>query len=308
MSAAFGWTSSAGTYSVLSGVIAFIHGSTCDVDHPSGYFNYNWVDDHVNVASNVGTCCADVERSLRFAMTVVMGPVAVNKDKFTQWSTHQKVLGLMFDTSVSTVAMPAPNITKAKGLVAHAFHAAWISREQLRSLCRDVCPPGPGVSAASQRRRKTLHRRARVTITAHMRDDLVWWWDILGNPSLNGVPLEYFAFPPPEPDLTVTTDVSDEGLCAIIPGLRQTLTYQFSPSERTAIAAFKGGAPMTSATASCLHARSQSRRGRTAFPQGSSLHVLFPRGVPITSTFVSKIRRRSHGRLRWLRVTRELRS
>ncbi|KAE9051661.1 hypothetical protein PR001_g1235 [Phytophthora rubi] len=199
MSAAFEWTSSAGTYSVLSGVIAFIHGSTCDVDHPSGYFNYNWVDDHVNVASNVGTCCADVERSLRFAMTVVMGPVAVNKDKFTQWSTHQKVLGLMFDTSVSTVAMPAPKIAKAQGLVAHAFHAAWISREQLRSLCRDVCPPGPGVSAASPRRRKTLHRRARVTITAHMRDDLVWWWDILGNPSLNGVPLEYFAFPPPNP-------------------------------------------------------------------------------------------------------------
>ncbi|KAE9253105.1 hypothetical protein PF004_g1630 [Phytophthora fragariae] len=195
MSAAFGWTSSAGTYSVLSEVIAFIHGSTCDVDHPSGYFNYNWVDDHVNVASNVGTCCADVERSLRFAMTVVMGPVAVNKDKFTQWSTHQKVLGLMFDTSVSTVAMPAPKITKAKGLVAHAFHAAWISRDQLRSLCRDVCPPGPGVSAASQRRRKTLHRRARVTITAHMRDDLVWWWDILGNPSLNGVPLD----PPQRP-------------------------------------------------------------------------------------------------------------
>ncbi|KAE9018535.1 hypothetical protein PR003_g3125 [Phytophthora rubi] len=41
MSAAFGWTGSAGTYSVLGGAVAFIHGSTCDVDHPSGYFNYH---------------------------------------------------------------------------------------------------------------------------------------------------------------------------------------------------------------------------------------------------------------------------
>ncbi|KAE9315193.1 hypothetical protein PR003_g19053 [Phytophthora rubi] len=216
MSADFGWTGSAGTYSVLGGAVAFIHGSTCDVDHPSGYFNYHWVDDHVNVASNIGTRCADVERSLRFAMKVVMGPAAVNKDKFTQWSIHQKVLGLLFDTSASTVAMPAPKVAKAQGLVAHAFHAAWISRGQLRSLLgslRHVATCVRPAQAFLQRLRageKALHRRVRVTITAPMPDGLVWWWHIISNSSLNGVPLVYFAALP-EPDLTVTTDASDEG-------------------------------------------------------------------------------------------------
>ncbi|KAE9128192.1 hypothetical protein PF010_g4606 [Phytophthora fragariae] len=172
-----------------------------------------------------------------------MGPAAVKKDNFTQWSTLQKMLGLVFDTSASTVAMPAPKIAKVQGLVAHTFHAAWISRGQLRSLLgspRHVATCGRLAQAFLQCLRageNALHRLARVTIMAPMWDDLVWWWHILSNPSLNGVPLEYFAAFS-EPDLTVTTDASDEGLCAIVPVLRQALTYQFSPSEHTDIAAF----------------------------------------------------------------------
>ncbi|KAE9224566.1 hypothetical protein PF005_g5874 [Phytophthora fragariae] len=132
------------------------------------------------------------------------------------------MLGLVFDTSASTVAMPAPKIAKVQGLVAHTFHAAWISRGQLRSLLgspRHVATCGRLAQAFLQCLRageNALHRLARVTIMAPMWDDLVWWWHILSNPSLNGVPLEYFAAFS-EPDLTVTTDASDEGLCAIVP-------------------------------------------------------------------------------------------
>ncbi|ETN06449.1 hypothetical protein PPTG_23382 [Phytophthora nicotianae INRA-310] len=83
LSAAFGWAGSAGTYSVLGGAVAFIHGSSPDAAHPNRYYNYHWVDDHVNVTADIGSCCADVERSLRFAVAAVMGPSAVNEDKFS---------------------------------------------------------------------------------------------------------------------------------------------------------------------------------------------------------------------------------
>ncbi|KAE9080903.1 hypothetical protein PF010_g22212 [Phytophthora fragariae] len=41
MSAAFGWTGSAGTYSVLGGAVAFIHGSTGSGTRRRGFYNYH---------------------------------------------------------------------------------------------------------------------------------------------------------------------------------------------------------------------------------------------------------------------------
>ncbi|OWY92557.1 LOW QUALITY PROTEIN: hypothetical protein PHMEG_00038398 [Phytophthora megakarya] len=61
-----------------------------------------------------------------------------------------------------------------------------------------------------------------------MRDDLAWWWIILHDPALNGIPLEYFN-DLPAPDFTVVTDASDVGLCALVPALKQALSYQFQP-------------------------------------------------------------------------------
>ncbi|KAE9168812.1 hypothetical protein PF005_g28223, partial [Phytophthora fragariae] len=47
------------------GAVAYVHGShTTDV-FPDGIFNYHWVDDHFNVAADVGTACDDANRSLR---------------------------------------------------------------------------------------------------------------------------------------------------------------------------------------------------------------------------------------------------
>ncbi|GMF39035.1 unnamed protein product [Phytophthora lilii] len=36
MSAGFGWTGSSGTYNILGGVVAFVHGPACDVTDPAG--------------------------------------------------------------------------------------------------------------------------------------------------------------------------------------------------------------------------------------------------------------------------------
>jgi hypothetical protein len=58
---------------------------------------------------------------------------------------------------------------------------------------------------------------------------------------LNGVSLEHFDDSPP-PDFTITTDASDVGLCAIVPSLESSLTYEFSSTERALIHEFHQGA------------------------------------------------------------------
>ncbi|KAE9138759.1 hypothetical protein PF010_g838 [Phytophthora fragariae] len=192
------WTGSAGTYSVLGGAVAFVHGNSVDANHPAGFFNYDWVDDHVNIEPDVGTRCADAERSLRYAMAAVMGPRAVHEDKFTAWRPRQKVLGLMFDTSHETVSISPDKITKAKRIVSQAYHASRLSRTMMRSLLgslRHVATCVRPAQAFLQRLRageKNLHRCAHVTITPSMREDLIWWWHILCHPTINGVRLNCF--------------------------------------------------------------------------------------------------------------------
>jgi hypothetical protein len=75
--AAFGWAGRSGTYGVLGGAVAHIHGSCTNSAHAAGFYNHHWVNDHVNVTHDAGTNCADIDCSLRHAMTLVMGP-AVN--------------------------------------------------------------------------------------------------------------------------------------------------------------------------------------------------------------------------------------
>lgn len=100
-STSFGWTGSPGEYEVVGGAISFRHGNNSNRDTPSGYFNYYWVDDHINVVADVGSNCVDVERSLRYAMTAILGWGAVNEDKFTTW-------GRCVGSVAETVSMPPP--------------------------------------------------------------------------------------------------------------------------------------------------------------------------------------------------------
>ncbi|OWZ15058.1 LOW QUALITY PROTEIN: hypothetical protein PHMEG_00011366 [Phytophthora megakarya] len=55
--------------------------------NPTGFFNYHWVDDHINVAANVGTTLNDMDLSLRFAMETILGVEEVNDEKFTPCNT-----------------------------------------------------------------------------------------------------------------------------------------------------------------------------------------------------------------------------
>jgi hypothetical protein len=103
LSAAFGWTGSSGTYGVLGGTVAFLHGSSTNTAHPTGFYNYPWVEEHINVASDFSTTCENIDRSIRWAMMTVVGPGAINEDKFAAWSTRIQVLGLVFNTTTGIV-------------------------------------------------------------------------------------------------------------------------------------------------------------------------------------------------------------
>lgn len=46
----------------------------------------------MNVASDTGMRSADINHSLRFAMTTVMGPVTVNEEKFTHGARASRCL------------------------------------------------------------------------------------------------------------------------------------------------------------------------------------------------------------------------
>ncbi|OWZ19942.1 hypothetical protein PHMEG_0005717 [Phytophthora megakarya] len=183
-------------YGVLGGAVAYLHGKSTDSLGASGFYNNHWSDDHINVASDVGHRCGDINRSIRFAMTTVMGTDAVNQDKFTGWSTRQRVLGLLFNTVACSVAIPESKISKAKGLVARALSSPSLFRTDFLSLVgslRHVATCIRPAQAFLQRLRdgeRVLHRHTRVQTLPAMRDDLAWWWIILHDPALNGLPLE----------------------------------------------------------------------------------------------------------------------
>ncbi|OWZ15771.1 LOW QUALITY PROTEIN: hypothetical protein PHMEG_00010532 [Phytophthora megakarya] len=109
---------STGMYGYLGRAVTFIHGNHTDAINAARFVSCHSVDDHINVDPDVGSHCSNVYQSLRYAMATATGPGAVNEEKFTPWITQQKVLGLIFDTLTSTVAMPALKIAKAQRIEA----------------------------------------------------------------------------------------------------------------------------------------------------------------------------------------------
>ncbi|RLN49122.1 hypothetical protein BBJ28_00017153 [Nothophytophthora sp. Chile5] len=61
--APLGWTGSPAFYEITSGATAHAHGSHTNGVSPAGFFNYHWVDDHINVAADIGTTCNDMDLS-----------------------------------------------------------------------------------------------------------------------------------------------------------------------------------------------------------------------------------------------------
>ncbi|EGZ12499.1 hypothetical protein PHYSODRAFT_517512 [Phytophthora sojae] len=179
LAAPFGWTGSPGFYEIAGGAVAYVHGSHTTGEYPGGVFNYHWVDDHINVAADIGTSCEDVDRSLRYAMAAVLGADAINTKKFTDWNTRQRVLGLMFDTVAETVSIPTEKIIKARSIVAAAYSASSLSRQAYLSLMGSLRRVATCIRAARpflqrlRRHESYLQRFQRVPITPDMQQDLI---------------------------------------------------------------------------------------------------------------------------------------
>ncbi|OWZ18828.1 hypothetical protein PHMEG_0007014 [Phytophthora megakarya] len=227
----FGWTGSPGYYEIVGGAIVYAHGVHPNASYPNGFFNYHWVDDHVNVTANIGSNCVNLERSLRFLMTAVLGADA-------------KILGLQFDCNGLSVSIPTDKIEKTRFLVSAAFRTQRLSRRSYRSLLGSLRHVATCVRSARpflqrlRQREFQLHRFEFVTVTVDMKADLRWWWQALHSPHMNGVPLVFFNDLPP-PDVIVETDGSDFGLCALDTTSEFALTYRFSPAELRLVATFK---------------------------------------------------------------------
>ncbi|OWZ14784.1 hypothetical protein PHMEG_00011684 [Phytophthora megakarya] len=176
-------------------------------------------------------------------MIALLGSGAVNEDKFTTWNTSQKILGLQFDSVASTVAMPAVKIDKTRTMVTSAYHSTSLSRTPYRFLMGSLRHVTTCMRPFLQRlrlREINLHRFRYVPVCNSMKQDLLWWWQILHSPLLNGVALEYFnSFP--KTDVIVEMDANDHDLCALDTTANVALTSQFSPRELQRIAHMDAG-------------------------------------------------------------------
>ena len=242
----FGWTGSPSFYDLFGSAIWFVHGTRRNRLNPDGFFNYHWVDDHVNVAVSVGNNLEECELSLRQAMVNVLGVHAINEEKFSGWHTKLKVLGLLFDTEAQTIEMPPDKIEKARGLVSMTYHASTITITQYWSLMGSLRHVATCIRSARpflqrfRRQESSLHRCRRVFIKADMRDDLQWWWHMLHSPTLNSVSMLFF-HNHPNVDHEVVMDASDSGLCVYSPARKEFLVHDFNNEERQHVAAFNDG-------------------------------------------------------------------
>ena len=154
------------------------------------------------------------------------------------------MLGLQFDTSACTIAMPPVKIAKARRLVQLTYHNAVASVHQLHSLLGSLRHVATCIRAARpflQRLRfrcDSASRHRNLVVTDDMRQDIIWWWQILHTPVLNGVPMRYFHSLPTR-DVVVEMDASDYGLCALDTRRRRYFTYAFSQAEKQLIDEFK---------------------------------------------------------------------
>lgn len=77
-----------------------------------------------------------MDRSLRFAMTAILGADAVNENKFTSESTRQQALGLESDTGAGFVSIPVTNLDKCRRILTDLYNTNAIPRKRTRAGVR----------------------------------------------------------------------------------------------------------------------------------------------------------------------------
>lgn len=207
----------------------------------ANFFAYVWVDDPIMVRLDFDDRCRIAKATLRLAMLAVLGPTAINEDKFTSWFSTIRALGLDSNTVTRTVAIPSDKIAKALRHLHDAQTVACLPVVVLMQLLGSLHHVATCLRSARpfyQRLHTTCARyprHASVPMSQWIRDGLAWFDAILQLDAFHAVPTRLFGSLP-DPDIHVYCDASDSGLCVLDPALKCYIVFEFDATERRLVA------------------------------------------------------------------------
>ncbi|OWZ10482.1 LOW QUALITY PROTEIN: Cleavage induced protein [Phytophthora megakarya] len=246
----FGWTLSPQHYWTAGGAISHLYASAAPKwshQPQKGARTFDaktWCDDHNLIEPDIGSRLVEANLALRRSMTTILGPEAVNEEKFTLWKREGKMLGLMWNIPRSTLAMPPEKITKALCRIDDMLRRERTTQQNIRKLLgslRHVVTCIPAAKPFFQQLSALTwgpRRYSAIRVTAAARDDLYWFRSILYYADLNAVPLSRFSGSQPV-DYEIFMDASDYGLCAVFPTRREYIQVRFNQEELLNIAKFR---------------------------------------------------------------------
>ncbi|ETP17289.1 hypothetical protein F441_08298 [Phytophthora nicotianae CJ01A1] len=152
------------------------------------------------------------------AMTILIGPSAINDEAFMEWSQVNKALELVWNTSEGTVSIPLCKLQKTECRVHKLLEDGRSTRRDFNSVLgvmRHVSICFPPARAFYQ----LLHTTSGGSVLSLLETtaSMVYRWPQFANIA--------------EPDIHVYTDACDDGLCALDPSRREFIRLKFSPDE-----------------------------------------------------------------------------
>lgn len=153
-------------------------------------------------------------------MTSVLGPFAMNEDKFATWFQHGKALGLLWDTASGIVRIPPDKLAAARNLFDSALAHGSASCTNLLKLfgrLRHVSTCFADARAFFQRLQgfsNTLPRLGRHRIPMAVMEKLTWFRAALRLDTVgNSIPVDALSGTIGT-DVHVFMDASNTGLCS----------------------------------------------------------------------------------------------
>ncbi|KAJ8556772.1 hypothetical protein ON010_g9193 [Phytophthora cinnamomi] len=209
LSCGFGWSGSPAYYALAGRQIHSLYGSRAPHQKfskldKSRFGPNTWCDDHTCAEVDTGSRCFEANLALRHAMATVLGPEAVNEDKFTNWSTNTKSLGLLWNTTRNTVSIPQEKIAQARARILGVYT---VKRLQLRLY-------------TNSRRFEMVFGRTDARTSFELN-------------SSGGIRSYFYAIHFRD------MDASDTGLCALAPQSKQYLRLKFDEETRNQFSASK---------------------------------------------------------------------
>ncbi|ETN04860.1 hypothetical protein PPTG_14619 [Phytophthora nicotianae INRA-310] len=203
LSCGFGWCGSPAFYTLVGSIInaLYEHGNKL-----TRQFHGNvWCDDHTCIEVDRGSACFNANLSLRWAMATVLGPTAINEQKFTN------------------------------DLVSSKFATRTIQLQVIGSF-RHVAssfPPARAFLQCLQETATACPKYGRRVLSASTLDDLRWFQAVLRHPArFNAIPIIHFA-DMSESRFHVFTDASGDGLYVLEPSLKRYIHQRFSTEDLT---------------------------------------------------------------------------